>query len=185
MGSIIYNLHFKQGILQCHGAVRCVGNMLQRNNVMVAGNERNSNLLLCPTEQLVEFVGPVAIYGDVNDILETSMARMKEFVETTDLEQLQASRKAEREEAEREQEERKKKFYEEHGSGATWIQAVAHAAAAETVDLACVAVPCLQKLAREEELALHVATPCCRCRCCWCGMSHSHHTIYLGSHLVH
>ena len=69
----------------------------------------------------MEFVGPVAIYGDVNDILETSMARMKEFVETTDLEQLQASRRAEREEAEREQDERKKKFYEEHGSGATLV----------------------------------------------------------------
>ncbi len=34
-------------------------------------------LVLAVAEQLVEFVGPLAIYGDVNEILEGSMARMK------------------------------------------------------------------------------------------------------------
>ena len=73
---------------------------------------------------LIEFVGPLAIYGDVNDILEASMSRMKDFVETTNLKKLQASRQAERKAAEREQGKRQKQLYKVHGSGAAASHAV-------------------------------------------------------------
>lgn len=67
---------------------------------------------------MIEFVGPLAIYGDVNDILESSMSRMKDFVETTNLKKLQASRQAERKAAVREQAKRQKQLHKIHGSGA-------------------------------------------------------------------
>ena len=73
---------------------------------------------------LIEFVGPLAIYGDVNDILEASMSRMKDFVETTNLKKLQASRQAERKAAEREQGKRQKQLHKVHGSGAAASHAV-------------------------------------------------------------
>ncbi len=84
---------------------------------------------------LIEFVGPLAIYGDVNDILEASMSRMKDFVETTNLKKLQASRQAERKAAEREQAKRQKQLHKVHGSGDAMPDAFNCAAIAVTIAL--------------------------------------------------
>jgi len=84
---------------------------------------------------LIEFVGPLAIYGDVNDILEASMSRMKGFVETTNLKKLQASRQAERKAAEREQAKRQKQLHKVHGSGAAMTDAFYCAAVAVVMAL--------------------------------------------------
>ena len=52
------------------------------------------------------------------------MSRMKDFVETTNLKKLQASRQAERKAAEREQGKRQKQLHKVHGSGAAASHAV-------------------------------------------------------------
>lgn len=67
-------------------------------------------------EQLNEFVGPLAIYGDVNDILQSCMDRMKTFIETASLEELQSSRQAERQGVEQEFDTQQEKFHAEHGT---------------------------------------------------------------------
>ena len=94
--------------------------------------------LCCFADVLIEFVGPLAIYGDVNDILEASMSRMKDFVETTNLKKLQASRQAERKTAEREQAKKQKQLHKVHGSGAAMSDACAQAAIAVTKALVLV-----------------------------------------------
>jgi len=91
--------------------------------------------LCCCADVLIEFVGPLAIYGDVNDILQTSMSRMKDYVETTNLKKLQASRQAERKAAEKEQAKRQKKLHKVHGSGAATFDAFAWAAIVATIPL--------------------------------------------------
>jgi hypothetical protein len=55
-------------------------------------NFGNFALLCFLPEVLLEFAGPVAVYGDVDRKLETAMIAMKEFVETADLADLKAKR---------------------------------------------------------------------------------------------
>jgi len=104
---------------------------------------------------LIEFVGPLAVYGDVNDILETSMSRMKDFVETTNLKKLQASRQAERKAAEREQAKKQKQLHKVHGSGAATFDAFDCAAIAVTIALILVWWCGNQK--RKEQKRLHLS----------------------------
>lgn len=103
---------------------------------------------------LIEFVGPLAIYGDVNDILEASMSRMKDFVETTNLKKLQASRQAERKAAEREQAKRQKQLHKVHGSGAAMSDPFDCAAIAVTIAL--LLVWWCSNLRRQEQKMLHL-----------------------------
>jgi hypothetical protein len=46
---------------------------------------------------LKTFVGPVGLYGDVNDILKDNLAAYKQFVETVDVEALREARSQDRE----------------------------------------------------------------------------------------
>ncbi len=102
---------------------------------------------------LIEFVGPLAIYGDVNDILEASMSRMKDFVETTNLKKLQASRQSERKAAEREQAKRQKQLHKVHGSGDAMSDALDCAALA--VVLALILIWWYGNQERKEEKRFH------------------------------
>lgn len=67
-------------------------------------------------EQLNEFVGALPVYGDVNDILEASMLRMKDFVENTDLKEIQQQREAERRQETLENDIDSRQFYATYGS---------------------------------------------------------------------
>lgn len=44
---------------------------------MEDGTEVNLRIAYCLCAQLREFVGPVGVYGDVNDILKENMEKMK------------------------------------------------------------------------------------------------------------
>lgn len=56
------------------------------------GTEVNLRIAYALCAQLKEFVGPVGVYGSVNDILNENMVVMKEFIESVDLDDVKQAR---------------------------------------------------------------------------------------------